>query len=465
MKLKFLYPLRTWCKPLSFIFLMIFASSSFADEPASLSGNVDLRGVDALDKDSARENPSLIGRIKLDTTDPAWRFHSWLEGGWDGSVRKPEQDHALFKSYDRAYQSATPYLEFKELYVTHSAGDLDIRAGIQRFAWGRLDEYPPNDLFNPWDYTQFLTKPLEDRKIGVPALSATLSTLDWMYEAVWIPVLVTYRLPMPYERWAGTSIAATIAQSIPNADIVPHEPNLPDRTIENGSAGLRIKRIGDIEWAINLFHGYDPRPVFKTTALSIIPQIAQTNIDPGYVPDFHKIIVIGMDAAAVKGDLSLRAEAAYTQDRYLNIRRDFWGYPSVPSPGISPLNNSIEQKHNTLDYGLGTDYRMFEDGLLTIQAQQTIILGATDLLYEKKIETLLWANMKIGWMNQKIETNLNVAYNPEHGDNMAKANAWYIFSDSWKAGITAINLEGPTQSIFGRYSRNDELEAEIQYSW
>jgi hypothetical protein len=444
---------------------LLIASPSFADEPASFSGSFNFRGVDALAQDSIKEEPSLTGKIKFDTTNPALRFHSWLEGGWDGAVHKPKQDHALFKSYDRVYQSNTPYLEFKELYVTYSFGNLDLRAGIQRLAWGRLDEYPPNDLFNPWDYTQFLIKPLEDRKIGVPALSATLSTAEWRYETVWVPVLVPYRLPMPDERWAGTSIATSIAQNIPNADIVPQEPNLPDRTIKNSTVGLRIKRTGDIEWTINLFHGYDPRPVLRTTALSIIPQGTDVIIDPGYVPDFHKISVIGVDIAAVAGDLSLRAETAYTKDRYLNIRRELWGYPPAPSPGINPLNSSIEEKHDTLDYGVGADYRLFEDGLLTLQAQQTIIFGNTDLLFENKTETLLWTNMKIGLMNQKIETDLNVAYNPEHGDSMSKAHVWYVFSDYWKAGVTAITLQGQTESVFGRYSRNDEIEAELAYSW
>jgi len=462
----YIYSSSSSCKLLSLIlFMTVAASPSIADETLSVSGNLELRGVYELDKDSIKENASLTGKIKLDAMQPTWRFHSWLEGGWDGAVHKPEQDHALFKSYDTTYQSNTPYLEFKELTVTHSSGNLDLRAGIQRFAWGRLDEYPPNDLFNPWDYTQFLNKPLEDRKIGVPAISATFSAAVLTYDVVWVPVLVPYRLPMPDERWAGISIASTIAQSVPNADIVPQEGTLPDRTLENSSIGLRIKRTGEIEWAINLFHGYDPRPVFKTTSLSVIPQITQINIDPGYVPDFHKISTIGMDAAAVKGELSLRAEAAYTVDRFLNIRTELWGYPSVPSLGNNPLNNSIEQKHNTLDYGLGADYRIFEDGLLTIQAQQTIIFGDTNQLYENKMETLLWANIKIGWLNQKIETNLNVAYNPEHDDNMAKVSVWYIFSDSWKASANAITLEGPAQSIFGRYSRNDQIEAKLVYSW
>ena len=417
-----------------------------------------------LNRDSVNEEPSAIGRIKLDASSASWKFHSWLEGGWDGAVQKPVQDHSLFKNYDEVYQSNTPYLEFKELFISRAWSDLEVRAGIQRFAWGRLDEYPSNDLLNPWDYSQFLIRPLEDRKIGVPSLSATFSRGDWTCDTVWVPALVPYRLPLPTERWAGSSLAASIARSVPGAEIVPQEPELPDRKIENSNVGVRVKRTGDIEWALNLFHGYDPRPVFKTTALTIIPQGTNIVIDPGYVPDFHRISVIGLDSAAVRGDLSLRAEAAYAMNRYLNIRRELWGYPVVPLPGVYPLN-PIEEKHDTLDYGIGADYRLFEDALLTMQAQQTFIFGDTDLLYEKKTETLLWANIKIGWMNQKIETNVNVAYNPEHGDSFFKANGWYVFSDAWKAGITAISLNGPPQSIFGRYARNDQIEAELIYSW
>ncbi len=444
--------------------MVLAATTANADEALSLSGRLDLRGVDSIESGNAKEDPSLLGRIKLDTSGTSWRFHSWLEGGWDGSVKRPPRDHSLFKDYDNVYQSNSPFLEFKELFVTHSSNNVDVRAGIQRFAWGRLDEYPPNDLLNPWDYTQFLIKPLEDRKSGVPSVSMTLSRDAWTFETVWVPVFVPYRLPLPDERWAGISVVSAIAQTIPNVVITPREPDLPDRTAENSSVGLRVKHGGDIEWALNVFDGYDPRPVFKTTSLSITPQSGKIVIDPGYVPDFHRITTIGLDAAAVRGDLSLRAETAYTYHRSFNTRNELWGYPAVPAPGVYPLSPN-EQKHDTVDYGISVDYRLFEDGLLTVQAQQTVIMGNADLLYERNVETLFWANVKIGWMNQKIETNVNVAYNPEHGDSMSKANAWYVLSDSWKTGITAISLDGPPQSLFGRFSRNDQAEAELVYSW
>ncbi len=454
-----------------FLFLLILsiqlihfsAPSCLAGDFLSVSGRLDLRGGLALDSDSVKEDPSFTGRLKIDTPPSKWSFHSWLEGGWDGKVEHPIRDHALLKTWDGVYQSNTPWIEFKELYLACSLTDFEVRAGVQRFAWGRLDEYPINDLLNPWDYSRFILPSLEDRKIGVPSLSANLNKGNWSIDLVWVPLFVPYRLPQPDERWFGESGISTLAQ-IPGADIVPREPGLPPHTLGNSEFGLRLRHSGDLDWALNLFHGYDPRPVFKTTALTILPQPGKIVIDPGFVPDFHKTTVIGFDTATILGDWSLRAEAAWTFNRYFNIRQELWGYPSFPTPGVFPLNPN-EVKSDTFDYGVGADYRVIEDCILTLQAQQTIIFDRPDSLYERRFETLLWANLKVFWLNQKVETNINIAYNPEHGDGMARANAWYVFTDAWKTGLTAAFFTGPPQSTFGRYSRNDQVEAELVYSW
>ncbi|HET6420171.1 MAG TPA: hypothetical protein VFG19_08450 [Geobacteraceae bacterium] len=448
---------------LSILLITFPASTCLAGDFLSVSGRLDLRGGPALESDSVKEDPSFTGRLKVDTPPSRWRFHSWLEGGWDGSVEHPVRDHALLKTWDGVYQSNTPWLEFKELYGAYSANDLELRAGVQRYAWGRLDEYPINDLLNPWDYSRFILRPLEDRKIGVPSLSANLNSGNWSFDMVWVPVFVPYRLPQPNERWFGQSEFANLSR-IPNSDIVPKEPDLPPCTPENSEIGLRVRHAGDIEWALNLFQGYDPRPVFKTTALVINPKPGKVLIDPGFVPDFHKLTSIGVDAATVRGGWSLRAEAAFTFDRWFNTRQELWGYPAAPAPGVFPLNPN-EHRSDAIDYGVAADYRIVEDVLLTMQAQQTVIIHRPDTLYDRRFETLLWANLKVFWMNQKVETNLNLAFNPEHGDGMARANAWYVFTDSWKAGVTLAAFTGPPQSLFGRYSKNDQVEAELVYFW
>lgn len=415
--------------------------------------------MEELRAESVPEDPGLSGRIKLDVSASPWRLHSWIEGGWDGAVTRPSRDHSLLKSFNEVYQDNTPFLEVKELYLEHAGGLLDLRLGIQRFSWGRLDEYPANDLLNPWDYSQFLRRTLEDRKIGVPSLFAGVNAGDWTVQAVWVPVLVPYRLSMPDERWSLTSSVPA-----PNAEIIPAEPVLPPRRTRNGSIGLRVLHAGGIEWAVDFYHGYDPRPVFRSTSLTIVPLGGKLLIDPGYVPEFHRITSLGLDGATVLGNLSIRAEAAYSWNRVFNVRTELWGYPAAPLPGSYPLDPA-ELESDALDYGIGADYLPFEDVMLTVQAQQTVIFDRTDALYDRRVETLVWTNLRIGWMNQKIETNVAAAWNPEHGAVMSKANAYYTFSDSWKAGVTGILFDGPPQSFFGRYARNDQIEAEIITAW
>ncbi|MBF0119296.1 MAG: hypothetical protein HQK79_10710 [Desulfobacterales bacterium] len=418
------------------IFCLIFflAGQSFSSEDSvSLSGKLSLRGVAELDKDSVKEDPSVLGRIKINASKSSYRLYSWIEAGWDGTVR--ENNHSLLKNYDKVYQNNKQYLEFKELFVEKSFNELDIKLGIQRFSWGRLDEYPVNDLLNPWDYTRFLTKPLEDRKIGIPSVSVNLNIGDWQYQGVFIPWLVPYRLPMPNEKWAGLSKFQNST-----IDIAPIQPDLPSRTLENSSGALRIIKLGETELGFTLFQGYDPRPVFKSTYLIITPKL----IVPAYKPTFNKITTIGADIALVKGDFSIRAESAYTFNKHFSM---------------------IEKKSDTIDYGIGVDYRLFEDCTLIMQGQQTIILDKDDLLYENKMETLLWASIKANWMNQKIETNLSTAYNPEHGSYMTKFSGYYTFNDYFKAGASAVFFDGPEQSIFGKYSANDQVEFEVIYSW
>lgn len=435
----------------------------YAADDFSTSGRLSINGIYALDHDSIREDPGLTAMMKMDWRKSQWSAHLWIEGGWDGTVRSPRRDHSVLKSFDEVYQDNTPYVEIKELYLERSLQGLDLKIGVQRFSWGRLDEYPVNDLFNPWDYTRFIVRPIEERKIGVPSISAGLNKTDWTYQVVWVPWLVPYRLPKPNERWSVLS-SGTALSNIPDAELLLREPDLPAGTLDNGSAGLRIQRMGEIEWALNLFHGYDPRPVFRTTALRVTKSQGELLIDPGFVPSFHKITSIGMDAAAVKGDWSLRGEGAYAFGRVFDVRQELWGYPDVLVQGVTPLN-SVELQRDTLDYGLAADYRLFEDGMLTLQAQQTVIVDRPSTLFEREVETILLANLRVFWMNQKIETNLNMALNPEHGASMLRPSAYYVFNDSWKAGIIGLMLDGPSQSIFGRYAKNDQIEMMLTFSW
>ena len=461
----FFHLIRRVTKHLPLLFLLVLSPAPplFAADALTAAGRLKLTVPYATERDSVLEEPSFVGRLVVDAEKEAGRLHLWLEGGWDGTVRGPRHDHGLLKSLDEEYQDNTPFLEVKELYGERQLAAIDWRVGIQRFSWGRLDEFPVNDLFNPWDYRQFIVKSLEERKIGVPAVSAGLNREEWNYQLVWAPWHVPYRLPDPDERWAVLPVATLFPES-PGAEVNIQEPEPPARTFANASFGLRLQRLGDIDWAVNLFHGFDPHPVFKTTVLQVSGANGETSIDPGLVPAFHRITSFGLDGAVVLGDWSLRGEAAATLNRGFNLQPELWGYPAHPATGVTQLPD-IELTRDTLDYGLAADYRLVEDVILTLQAQQTIIIDRPAGLYDRSCETILWANLRVYFLNQKLETTLNPVYNPEHGAGMLRAGITYIITDAWKTSLTGLILDGPPASLFGRYAANDQLSLELVYAW
>lgn len=445
------------------ILLAAPAISVQAGDVVATSGRISLRGVANLDQAGADEDPSLTGRLEVDARPSAWLFHSLVEGGWDGAARDQGRDGTLLKNFTEIYQDYSPFAEFKELYLQRGTTDIDCRIGIQRFAWGRLDEFPVNDLLNPWEYNRFLVKPLEERKIGVPSVSIEINRNDWATQLVWVPWFVPYRLPEFDARWSVVP-AGDVFSNTHDAQVIVREPDLPARTLDNGSIGGRVQHSDQIDWALNFFHGYDPHPVFKTTILKVTQARDQLLVDLGLIPSFEKITTLGADGAIILGDWSLRVEAAYTLGKIFNVRQELWGYPTVLTPGEFSLN-PVEVERNTLDYGIGADYRLIEDWLLTLQAQQTVIFDRPDTLYDKEFETILWINLKVGWLNQRMETNLNIACNPEHGATMIRPSVSYVLSDTWKISVNGLLLNGPPQSLFGRYAANDQVEMILTKTW
>ena len=61
-----------------------------------------------------------------------------------------------------------------------------------------------------------------------------------------------------------------------------------------------------------------------------------------------------------------------------------------------------------------------------MQAQQTVIFDRIDALYERKIETILWANLKVGWMKQKARQTSLSRTTPSTGSHMTTAKAYHV---------------------------------------
>ena len=109
----------------------------------SLSGYLQSGAMYAFDKDTPKEDPSSELALDFKADVESWSsFKLFLQAGDDGKVIDPGRG-LLFNEFDKIYQDKNPYVDIDEAYVDLFSSYVDFRIGIQKFAWGRLDEINP----------------------------------------------------------------------------------------------------------------------------------------------------------------------------------------------------------------------------------------------------------------------------------------------------------------------------------
>lgn len=221
-----------------------------------------------------------------------------------------EEAHAGVVNFVHAFQDLSPSLELRELADVHAAR-VDVRAGIQAVAWGRLDGPPPTDVVNPRDYHDPFVRDPEDAKIGVLALAvggplpdaAPPRVAGLGLSLVWVPLPVPSRLARPDERWFPRPPHPRSGRRRRSPERARRRRRLGavprHRTGDRAGRGLRS--------ALRL-RGFavDPATGEATLALASETLLRQA---------LDRIHMTDVDAAVTVGDVALRAEATWFVDR------------------------------------------------------------------------------------------------------------------------------------------------------
>jgi len=147
------------------------------------------------------ENPSAELGLELKASTSTWLSSKLLvQAVDDGKVIDPGNGR-LVNDFSHIYQDKNPYVNFDEAFLDIYTGKVDFRLGIQKFAWGRLDEINPTDNLNTEDLTEGGMNDEIERKIGVPSAKVNLYSDLLNVELGWVPRFVPYRLPTSEERW------------------------------------------------------------------------------------------------------------------------------------------------------------------------------------------------------------------------------------------------------------------------
>jgi hypothetical protein len=490
------------------------------DKKVDVSGYVD--GLAVAELGGPHQGPQAITEIKLQSKIEQWlRVHTEFLSRAGGPF---EGGHPGIMNFVHEFQNRTPSLEFNEAYAeVRASPDLELRAGIQKFAWGKLDGVPPTDVLTPRDLHDPLVRDYAESKIGIPAIQAlyalpsvpSLDLTELRATAIYIPIAVPARLALADERWfpptvrvgippipehqAETLINGLIQEMNPGAPFlnlkgpvrVPLEFNTlnhrPPKQFDAGGGAFRLAgTFREMDWSISHYTGPETGPDASLITTAFCPHCLPTAYATGKLPirastllrQKHDIIhMTGADWATAIGGATVRAEVAVFQNRpYLRITEDLinevlqpqkfaiYG-PKLATKGKASVPiGTLFPDRDSVEWGVGADY-LIGGFLPLLQLNQVVFTdhGPEQLLSDP--ETRLLASVKKRFLADTLEVELRGVYAFERGAWFVYPRISYRWRDNWRFRFGYLGIGGPLQSYIGQFRANDEFTFEARYSF
>jgi hypothetical protein len=202
-----------------------------------------------------------------------------------------------------------------EAWVEVSGAHADLRAGMSRLAWGRLDEVQPTDVINPIDVARYLLDGRSEARIAVPLVRARFFPGDRLtLEGVIVPVF----RPGTFDRLDEATSPFNLFLDVPPPACAPGVPcpdhwqfvrDEPDAGEMQGGARVSVTT-GRVDWSVSAWRGFVPFALLT----GVMPQIP-----PALRLAHPRYTMVGGDFETVRGKWAIRGEAAYFPDRPLQI--------------------------------------------------------------------------------------------------------------------------------------------------
>lgn len=475
--------------------------------PLSVDGHAELRQVFKVNGSTPDDDPLQQLWLRL-----RYEAREWLlfESSFSAQNGGPTTRSSAWGAYDldRVFQSISPSLDFQEAFLDLRAESADLRVGLQKMSWGKLDRSQPTDVLNTERFADPFMLDEEERKIAAPALlgSYDLPRRDWLPEEsrvqlVWIPQYVPFRFPRYRERWFPPAAVPPDTFTVPaNVFPLPGGVGNPEFSVplafgtRNGSApsfrmdhaGYGVRASGfsrGFDYAAYYYHGFDSQPAFLLTAEALAgapsngPLGFDVEAETTLSPVFRIINLGGLDAAYAWDRFTFRAEAAFVAGRPFS--RDLRFLITDPreladeiaaalpqlKPGGPPVPIELPPSfavRDAVEWGVGADCTV-RGTFLLLQVNQTDVLDNRIDLLIRDVETRIAANVHRRFWRDELELRLSGVHAIESDYTMLEPRVTYLLWDRVELRAGYLFIAGRRSSIVGQYKRNDQGFLRLRY--
>lgn len=426
----------------------------FADPPAEADGKVKPAdgAVSASDSSSGWRGFSQFELARTVSGNSHWSKARWRnELGRSGSFGQGIKWKAVGRiDYDFAYGWENDFypsavrddrrseFAWREVYLDVPVGDVELRLGRQHIVWGEMVGLFFADVVSARDMREFFTQEFDQQRIPQWAARAEYFRNDWRAEMIWVPYVSVDNIG----RFGGDFYLTQ--PDIPGVAARYDAQVRPDQKLSNSNYGLRVG---------TLVQGWD-LSAFYYRSLDVNPTFARRFASPTtvvYSPRHDWIHQYGATLTKDFGSFLLKAEAVFTQDRFLPV-----------SPLSARPDGLVRQ--DMVDYAIGIDIPFMSESRLNLQYFERAHLDrAQDLLADRRENGMaLMYNHKFA---ERLEGEMLWVQSLVRNDYMFRPKLIWRVQSNWRAQFGADLFGGNSNGYFGRFGNSDRYYGELRYSF
>ncbi|MBA3948958.1 MAG: hypothetical protein H0X44_03330 [Acidobacteria bacterium] len=333
-----------------------------------------------------------------------------------------------------------------EAWVEAAGTRGDVRAGVGRLAWGRLDEVQPTDVINPIDVATFLLEGRSEARLAVPFVRARFLGGDALrVEGVLVPA---FRAGT-FDRLDEATSPFNLLLDLPGPACPPGVP-CPDRwSFERASpdvgalqGGGRVSvTTGRVDWSVSAWNGF--LPFALTGGLSAARPGTLTLVHPRYT-------MLGADIETVRGQWAIRAEGAYFPGRPLQVD----GVPEI-------------FEGDSIEAGAGVDRRAGDftlSGTVLVRHEDVARRGADGMLTPgARTNVSAVAGFSRSYNRDRIETRVFSLVNPADRAAFIRGVVTWKPIDDVAIDATAGWFAGEGDDVITRFGDRDFAFVRMKY--
>lgn len=319
-----------------------------------------------------------------------------------------------------------------DVYVEVVGDRVEVRAGMSRIVWGRLDEFQPTDVVNPIDLSRFVFEGRSEARLPVALVRGRLflpasSTI----EALLVPAFRAGRFDQLGEQSSPFNLAR-----VP----VPVRREEPAFGAASLQGGVRFtSTVRRVDWGLSAYRGFR---TFPTVTLDAAAGVVHET--------FPRFTMLGADFETVHGAWGVRGEAAAFVDDELQSTRAARGVPG-----------------RSIDSGLGVDrragdYRVAANLLLSWRGADAADapFAADEELNRTDVSFVIAADRSFAQETRTLR--LLTLYDPGDGAVFARVIAAASLRDDIWVDVSAGLFAGASPDTIGRLTRRDFLYARMK---